>query len=142
MTTDEMIEIMKASQEGKRIEIKSKLSENDAWTDITFPNWNWVEYDYRIKPENKTPTYRPYKSIEEMYEDIKKRLDENYGGMQHPVFSGMWLKQKDYYDIAAQITGVVNMTNQEILLGQGWIKLNTAFNDWVYLDGTPFGIEE
>lgn len=140
MTTDEMIEIMKASQEGKRIEIKSKLSENDAWTDITFPNWNWVEYDYRIKPENKPPTYRPYKSIEEMYEDIKKRLDENYGGMQHPVFSGMWLKQKDY-EVDEMIAGV-DPIKSEILLGKNWTSLFIIFKHFTYLDGTPFGIEE
>ncbi|MCQ2210699.1 MAG: hypothetical protein MJZ34_10445 [Paludibacteraceae bacterium] len=143
MTTEKMIEVMKAYTKGEPIECKMILGE-DNWGDvIDNPSWDWLNYEYRIKSENKEPTYRPYKNIEEMYEDIKKRLDENYGGMQHPVFSGMWLKQKDY-DMMTQITGTLNdssLDHQEILLGQVWIRLEKAFNDYTFLDGTPFGIK-
>lgn len=138
MTIEEQIKVMEAYTEGKTIQSKAVIGEH--WCDDTKPTWDWYHFEYRIKPE---PTYRPYKNLEEMYEDIKKRLDENYGGMQHPVFSGMWLKQKDY-DMMTQITGTLNdssLDHQEILLGQVWIRLEKAFNDYTFLDGTPFGIK-
>lgn len=52
MTTKEMIAVMKAYEEGKKIEYKTTTY--GTWKDMDFvPNWNWGEYDYRIKPEEK-----------------------------------------------------------------------------------------
>lgn len=36
---------------GKTIESKSKRSTN--WQEDYFPSWNWEEYDYRVKAEEK-----------------------------------------------------------------------------------------
>lgn len=139
MTTEEMIEIMKAFQEGKRIEIKDKRSENDEWTDITFPNWNWVEYYYRIKPEPKEPTYRPYNSIEEMLEDVKKR----HVNIQNPVFGGIWLKEKGKIMYEVMITAI-DYKGSKIMIGKNWAWLNVKdlFDNYTYLDGSPVGIKE
>lgn len=140
MTTEEMCEIMKASTEGKSIEVRHKNDKDTDWTDITFPCWNWVDYEYRVKPEKKEPTYRPYKTIEEMSEHIKKRFDENYGGMQHPVLSGICLKQTEH-----KVEHCINSLDYDeklILLGTYWTSLQVAFDNYTYLDGTPFGVQE
>ena len=71
MTTQEMIEVMKAYDKGKTIQWSSKA--NKTWADCTDePCWNWNWNDYRIKPESK---YRPYRDTEEMIEDFKKRFN-------------------------------------------------------------------
>ena len=35
------------------------------------PEWDWYNFEYRVKPES---TYRQYKNIKEMLEDIAKEL--------------------------------------------------------------------
>jgi len=48
-TTDEMIAVMQAEKSGKTIQ-ENHLDEAD-WDDVQFPcGWNWVSYDYRVKP--------------------------------------------------------------------------------------------
>lgn len=134
VSTEKMIELMKAYLEGKTIQCK-KVTNNDDWYDWydCNPAWDWTNFEYRVKPE---PTYRPYKGIEEMLEDIKKRLV----AIQHPVFSGIWLKLKDK-DGEEMIVGI-DHANSEILLGKDWNSLKIVFEHFIYLDGTPFGIKE
>lgn len=49
MSTKEMIEVMKAYEQGLKIEYKYKDS-NDTWERTIEPAWNWHSFDYRIKP--------------------------------------------------------------------------------------------
>lgn len=136
MTTEEKIEVMKAYTEGKQIQFYV-FNTDKTWKDISVePEWDWNGCIYRIKPES---TYRQYKSIEEMIKDINERRV----AIQNPPFSGIWLKNKEY-DIVVLITGMDNLDSDkpEILLGENWVTLTTAFNNYTYLDGTPFGIKE
>lgn len=51
-----MIEVLKAFEEGKNIEFRSKnIGEN--FVASTSPNWNFGVYEYRIKPQ---PEYVPF----------------------------------------------------------------------------------
>lgn len=53
MTTEKMIEVMKAYTKGKPIEYKMIHGE-DNWADvIDNPSWDWLNYEYRIKSEIK-----------------------------------------------------------------------------------------
>lgn len=131
MTTEEKIKIMQAYTEGKVIQCKAVMGE--LWCDDTNPTWDWNHIEYRIKPES---SYRPYDSIEEMIEDMKKRLV----AIQHPVFSGIWLKLKDK-DGEETIVGI-DHANSKILLGKDWNSLKIVFEHFTYLDGKPFGIKE
>lgn len=140
MSTEEKMKVMKAYTEGKLIQSKAVIGEH--WCDDTKPTWDWNHFEYRIKLESIT--YRSYKNSEEMFEDIKKRLDENYGGMQHPVFSGMWLRQK-VHAIEEMIAGTDSSDSEKpeflLLIGDHWSSLEYAFENYTYLDGTPFGIK-
>lgn len=52
MTTAEKIAVMQAYLDGKQIQFNN----NNEWKDWTIPlepTWNWVDYDFRIKPEEK-----------------------------------------------------------------------------------------
>jgi hypothetical protein len=52
MNTKEMIEVMKAFEDGKKIEVRDKWFPS-SWDSATTPTWNWYEREYRIAPEPK-----------------------------------------------------------------------------------------
>lgn len=69
MTDQEIIDVVKAHQEGKKIEFRwdprFQLKAND-WVLCTEYNmWDFSIYEYRVKPE---PKFRPYKNAEEFME--------------------------------------------------------------------------
>ena len=72
MNTKEMIKIMQAFEDGKKIEYKVR-KEDGAWCMVTFPIWDWWSYDYRIKKE---PKYVPFE-----WEDRAQ-------------FMGKWIRRK------------------------------------------------
>lgn len=74
-TIDEMIAVMTAYKEGKKIEVYDYLKQ--IWIDAEHPCWDWDAEDYRVKSE---PKYRPYANVKEIIKDMQK-----HGG---------WLKHK------------------------------------------------
>jgi len=52
-TLEEKIKVMSASLAGAKIEV----SDMGAWHPVDSPTWNWCDFDYRIKPENKQVPY-------------------------------------------------------------------------------------
>lgn len=71
MTTKEMIEVMQAYERGEQIEYRMKtIPENNEWVTMTQePEWDFTEYDFRIKHK---PTYRPYKNAQEFLQAQKE----------------------------------------------------------------------
>jgi len=55
MTTKEMIAVMQAYEEGKKIQCKYLREEEDCWCDCNIPHWNWHVFYYRVKPEEEKP---------------------------------------------------------------------------------------
>lgn len=111
------IEVEKAYLEGKEIEYNHGVC---GWTPCLRPLWNWADCDYRVKPK---PQYRPFESVEEVMEAIKEH--------------GHFLRRKttDTYKII-----------REYDFGYIWIGLNvvgdsfeSAFDNYTFADGTPFG---
>lgn len=51
MNHDEMIAVIKAHKEGKQIECKENAE--DEWGITLYPRWDFVNYDYRVKPETE-----------------------------------------------------------------------------------------
>lgn len=58
--TLDCIKVMQAYCDGAEIEIRSKRVLEDIW-EAQEPNWNWSEFNYRIKPTSKM---RPWKAEE------------------------------------------------------------------------------
>lgn len=79
MKVSEQIAIMQAYENGKTIEQKRfGRNEWESIDNIENYQFNFPEYEYRIKPEGK---YRPYKSVEEAFQAAKEH--------------GFWVKSKD-----------------------------------------------
>ena len=70
MKVSEQIAIIKAYEDGKSIERRALFtSEWKSIDNINNYQFNFAEYEYRIKP---VPKYRPYDSVEEAFNDAKK----------------------------------------------------------------------
>lgn len=92
MSPQEMIDVIQAHKDGKKIEFLRKtenLSSEGCWIIAKIPSWNFTMYNYRIVPEApKTmhqyllsspseqyiPTPRFYSSIENATRDYKDSL--------------------------------------------------------------------
>ena len=135
MTTAEKIAVMQAYEDGKAIQV-SPIG-FAMWNDKSMPPlWNWAEYDYRIKPEEKKPTYRPYKDTAEMIADY----DEHFNMLKLPphVMPLIWVQRKNAaYPIRHLITA---FRSTSVFTGTGQsIGLKEIFAAYTYLDGTPCG---
>ena len=79
MKVSEQIAIMIAYQDLKTIE--QKRFDRTEWESIVYDEnfqFNFSEYEYRIKP---VPKYRPYESVDEAFKEAEKH--------------GFWVKSKD-----------------------------------------------
>lgn len=128
MTREEakqLLPIIQAYAEGKTIQYFDK-------------DLNWQDFDdhsfsgcisYRIKPESK---YRPFETKEECWNEMLK----------HQPFG--WLKAKESKSVALignvymdKEVWIVWTTNEKDLYSASEI-----FNNYVFADGTPFGVKE
>ena len=131
MTREEakqLLPIIQAFAEGEIIECRTKPGTISAgipneWTEIKeIGFWNGIEY--RIKPE---PKYRSFANAEECWVEMQK----------HQPFG--WLKDKN--DGHLTLITVVDNDNMMALNGRvGWDFLS-MMNNYVFADGTPFGVK-
>ena len=108
----ELLPIIKAYSEGKEIEF---LNSEGKWELLTDPYFWSKPSRYRIKPE---PKYRPFKSVEECWEEMQK----------HQPFGYVKYKNNDYY-FSINFVG----DNSDF---------NYHFKNYLFADGTPYGIKE
>ena len=83
MKVSEQIAIMKAYEDGKTIERRAFFTSE--WKSIDNTEnyqFNFAEYEYRIKP---VPKYRPYESVDEAFNEAEKH--------------GFWVKSKDKHSL-------------------------------------------
>lgn len=88
----------------------------DSWDTAGEPIWDWSAYYYRITPE---PQYKPY--------EVAKV--EWIGKIVKPI----------NYDIYYAITGVDLKSKSAIHLGEELFSLVFMFDNYTWLDGSPFG---
>ena len=83
MKVSEQIAIMKAFEDGKTIEVKR--CDETKWEILEYVEdypFDFVLNDYRIK---QVPKYRPYKSVDEAFNEAEKH--------------GFWVKSKDKHSL-------------------------------------------
>lgn len=115
MTDEEIIAVVTAHKEGKTIEVTSKGELN--WEVTSNPCWDFVCFDYRIKPE---PHYRPFKDAKEVMEAIKEHGD--------------WV-------VGFNILRIVEISKGAIWAGAKPQPkdFEEAFREYTFADGHPFG---
>lgn len=144
MTTAEKIAVMQAFSDGKKIQRHCFLNSNLKWEDTEAPMWNWMAYEYRIKPERDC---RPYNNTDEMISDFCARNHIYRTNFGHPF---IWLrtrkprKDRDGNDLfidslVLQIDKdyiyLLSPTEDEFIT----LGMDEMFEDYTYMDGTPCG---
>lgn len=127
MTREEakvLLPIIQAFAEGKAIESRCIKGDTSLWYDDEDPSFD-DDFEYRIKPESK---YRPfYDNAEECWQEMVK----------HQPFG--WVKMKGteskYYMLKCIASRVV------IGLDETPFSYKKVFEDYVFADGTPFGVK-
>lgn len=122
----ELLPIIQAFADGKTVQLFNGA--NERWEDLDEPTFDGDPSDYRIKPE---PKYRPFKSQEECWQEMFK----------HQPFG--WLKNKGGSDI---LIDFIYMGKEPMIVwatgDKSSYSISKIFNDYVFADGTPFGIKE
>lgn len=112
--------IMLAYADGKEIEFYN--DEYKIWAPINDPSFDDCVDCYRIKRDQK---YRPFKDAEECWQEMLK----------HQPFG--WIQSR-----IGEILDVWKVRPTGIMLPQSDCGFNCALNDYVFADGTPFGVKE
>ena len=89
-------------------------------------------FKYRIKPE---PKYRPFKSQEECWNEMLK----------HQPFGWVKSKVKGYFHLIGLVQWASELEDVMIVFAtseQLARSSRSLFEDFIFADGTPFGIEE
>lgn len=124
MTREEvknLLPVMQAFAEGKEIQYvnsEGRVSDKETmFDDVSYA------FRYRIKPE---PTYRPFRNTEECWEEMQK----------HEPFG--WIKNSYGH---FEITGI---KKEGVCFGvvNNFHGYEYLFTDYLFADGTPFGMKE
>ena len=123
MKVSEQIAIIKAYEDGKSIERRAFFtSEWKSIDNINNYQFNFAEYEYRIKP---VPKYRPYESVDEAFNEAKKH--------------GFWIKCKNKESLCTIHDFGVGICGDLYINGYDALKF---LNDFVWLDdGSPCGVK-
>lgn len=116
---------MQAMLEGKTIQFY--YEQDKEWVDVDEIFINDGLLSYRIKSE---PKYRPFANAEECWAEMQK----------HQPFG--WLKRKDSneYNLLTSVDGSVEC--EDVRIDSDGFDWDSANDEFIFEDGTPFGIKE
>lgn len=113
-------ELYSALADGKAIQVQNPVTSKWEYLDINKIGEFMEELNYRIKLE---PKYRPFKTQEECWNEMHK----------HPDFGWLYYKKDKYYVHISLMGDCTGMNGQ---------RFDSAFNNYTFTDGAPFGIKE
>lgn len=121
--TKKRIKVMQAFVDGKDVEVLN----TDKWELVSNPSWS-PNTKYRIKPES---SYRPFDNAQECIEEMKK----------HEPF-GWVMSKPDVGDYCSPIIDIrYGSAFNVIKLRGSWMNTNIVFENYTFLDGSPFGVK-
>ena len=132
MTVQEIREaakVMEAYANGKKIQY---LNDDNEWIDAPNPLFDWDNCVYRIKPGLK---YRPFKTQKECWNEMLK----------HQPFGWVKSKVKGYFHLIGLVQWASELEDVMIVFAtseQLARSSRSLFEDFIFADGTPFGIKE
>ena len=128
----ELLPILQAFAEGKQIQ--DKIEGVTDWVDTDEINFEYEgqKIKHRIKPESQ---YRPFKSQEECWNEMLK----------HQPFGFVKSKVKGYFHLIGLVQWSSELEDVMITFAtseQLARSSHSLFEDYIFADGTPFGIKE
>ena len=128
----ELLPIMQALAEGKAIQDKIEGLTDWCDTDEINLEYNGEKIIHRIKPE---PKYRPFKTQEECWNEMLK----------HQPFGWVKSKDKGYFHLIGLVQWSSELEDVMITFAtseQLTRSSRSLSEDYIFADGTPFGIKE
>ena len=117
---DKLWPILEAYRQGKTIEVYDPS--DDTWYELDDPGFDSDPDLYRVASE---PKYRPFQNSEECLEEMVKH---------HPVG---WIKS------SRGIFNIFEIGEYYIVIAKSGVnRYDAAINDFVFVDGAPFGIKK
>lgn len=129
MTIDEMIKMLQAYKEGKKILAKLKGDSKAEWFNVLTNEFDFKHLEYLIKPEKKII---PYETFEELYNDMEEHGGK-FGMVVAKTIGATWNLGAKYI-----ITG---FTDDSIKINDKWISQRWLLDSFMWLDGSPCGKE-
>ena len=125
-------ELYSALADGKTIQVQNP--NGGEWFDVKIGTLRSIseELNYRIKPE---PKYRPFKTQEECWNEMLK----------HQPFGWVKSKVKGYFHLIGLVQWASELEDVMIVFAtseQLARSSRSLFEDFIFADGTPFGIKE
>lgn len=117
----ELLPIITAFAEGKRIEVKGSYGE---WVEVISPDFGNGPKNYRIK---SVPKYRPFNNAEECWQEMQK----------HQPFG--WIKFRKQEDGYIHFETI---RDAGIYFDSLDVTFKEAFDYYTFIDDSPFGIKE
>ena len=124
----ELLPIIQAYADGKTIQ----LFDEGKWKDVYETDFYGHPDKYRIKPE---PKYRPFKTKEECWNEMLK----------HQPFGWVKSKDKGYFHLIGLVQWSTELEDVMITFAtseQLARSSHSLFEDYIFADGTPFGIKK
>ena len=125
--TAERIKVLQAFVDGKAIEERRISFDHTEWVDNNNPEWRWDKFDYRIKPE---PKCRPFNNARECWEEMQKHQPFGWVKCKDDSTTNKFMFICDISDKDATFNNCIEFTYDDFL------------EDYVFADGTPFGVLE
>ena len=125
-------ELYSALADGKAIQVQNPVTSKWEYLDINKIGEFMEELNYRIEPE---PKYRPFKSQEECWNEMLK----------HQPFGWVKSKVKGYFHLIGLVQWASELEDVMIIFAtseQLTRSSRSLFEDFIFADGTPFGIKE
>ena len=123
-TIKEMVEIMLAFDRGEQIQVKN-IADNTKWKEIEFPGWNWIYYDYRVKPKSN---YIPFETAEEFFTAQRK----------HDEFVRRKIDGVLFHSFVNNCGNVILLDDDDHIIKR---KIYEIYDKYEFTDGTPCGKE-
>ena len=119
----ELLPFIKAYSEGKQIQVFY----DNKWQDKDEFSFNSDPSNYRIKLE---PKYRPFKNIEECWQEMHKHSD----------FGWLKVKEEESYCNIGSIYESPEIA--KVYIDTCEYDFSDLFNNFTFVDGSPFGVKE
>ena len=124
----EMLPIIQAWADGKIIQVREK----GRWVELCIDDFTRSPDRYRIKPESQ---YRPFKSQEECWNEMLK----------HQPFGWVKSKDKGYFHLIGLVQWASELEDVMITFATSEQLARSSHSmskNYIFADGTPFGIKE
>lgn len=132
---DPLYDVKLAWKQGKRIQCRAP---SGIWLDAATPNWDNKALEFRIKPDE--PVYRPFKDIQELKSTFLRLL--HFTAIYVNTEPIIWVRSKSSVTSTFMITHFNGSMGTVHLFSSMSVSLETLFNDYTFLDGTPCGVKE